>query len=172
MSAQKFYGKYRGVVWNNIDPKQLGQIQVQVSDVSPQPLMNFAQPCFPVTGMGMGFFTVPVIGSGVWVEFEHGDPDFPIWVGCITGGDLDVPNLARTAPPPVPAITLQTPLNNGMVLSAGLGPLGVGGIVLQSATGAMIAINDIGITISNGKGAQITLIGPTVDINTGALTVI
>ena len=38
-------------------------------------------------------------------------------------------------------------------------------------TGAMIAINDVGITISNGKGAIITMTGPIVDVNAGALTV-
>ena len=47
-----------------------------------------------------------------------------------------------------------------------------GGIVLKSTTGAMIVVNDIGIYISNGQGATITLIGPTVDVNLGALTVI
>jgi hypothetical protein len=47
-----------------------------------------------------------------------------------------------------------------------------GGIVLKSATGAMIVVNDTGIYISNGKGASITLIGPTVAINVSALTVV
>jgi hypothetical protein len=45
------------------------------------------------------------------------------------------------------------------------------GILLKTMSGAMIAINDAGITISNGKGAVITMAGPTVDINSGALTV-
>jgi hypothetical protein len=43
---------------------------------------------------------------------------------------------------------------------------------LKTTTGAMIAINDTGITISNGKGATIAMIGPSVNINAGALTVI
>jgi hypothetical protein len=47
-----------------------------------------------------------------------------------------------------------------------------GGIVLKSMSGAMIVVNETGIYISNGQGAMITLIGPTVDINLGALTVI
>jgi hypothetical protein len=172
VSGQSFFGKYRGIVWNNVDPYLQGRVQVQVPGVAATPLLNWAQPCFPVAGMGMGFFAVPVIGSGVWVEFEQGDPDHPIWVGCITGSTADVPSLALTAPAPTPAFTIQTPLKNGMVISDGLGPMGTGGIVLQSTTGAMIVVNDLGIIISNGKGAQITLIGPTVDINTGALTVI
>ncbi len=70
----------------------------------------------------------------------------------------------------MPAITLQTPLQNGLTISDLPGP--TGGIMLKSATGAMLIVNDTGIYIQNGKGAVITLIGPTVTINNGALTVI
>ena len=47
-----------------------------------------------------------------------------------------------------------------------------GGILIQTTTGAMISVSDIGITISNGKGAVISMLGPTVDVNAGALTVV
>jgi hypothetical protein len=47
-----------------------------------------------------------------------------------------------------------------------------GGIVLKSVSGAMIVVNETGIYISNGQGATITLTGPAVDINLGALTVV
>ena len=47
-----------------------------------------------------------------------------------------------------------------------------GCIVLKSTTGAMIVVNDSGIYISNGKGAAITLVGPTVTVNNGALVVV
>jgi hypothetical protein len=46
-----------------------------------------------------------------------------------------------------------------------------GGILLKTTTGAFISVNDLGITISNGKGAIITMLGPTVDINATALTI-
>jgi hypothetical protein len=46
-----------------------------------------------------------------------------------------------------------------------------GGILLKSTTGAMLLINDLGITISNGKGATIAMIGPTITINQGALVI-
>jgi hypothetical protein len=36
----------------------------------------------------------------------------------------------------------------------------------------MISVSDVGIVISNGKGAVISMLGPTTDINTGALTVV
>ncbi len=170
MTAQ-YLGKYRGMVLNNVDPMQKARLQVSVPDVSGVLPTSWAMPCVPYGGINAGILAVPAIGSGVWVEFEHGDPDYPIWVGTYWGGAAETPTLAKTAPPPVSAITLQTPLNNGLVIADALGPMGVGGITLKTATGAMIAINEIGITITNGKGATITMTGPTVDINTGALTI-
>ena len=126
-------------------------------------------PCVPVAGMQMGLFTVPVIGAGVWIEFEQGDPDYPIWVGCWWGNASEVPALARTAPPPVPALTFQTTLQNGLIVSDVPGPSG--GIMLKSATGATLIVNDTGIYIQNGKGASIVMVGPTVTINQGALVI-
>lgn len=170
-SSKQYLGKYRGTVVNNLDPMQQGRIQVIVPDVSSLVPTSWAMPCMPFGGINTGMFAVPMIGAGVWVEFEQGDPDYPIWVGTYWGTPAELPTLARTVPPPIPAVVMQTPLNNGLIISDAGGPMGVGGITLQTATGAMIAINEIGITITNGKGATITLTGPTVDINLGALTI-
>lgn len=167
---KKYFGKYRGTVVNNVDPMQKGRIQVLVPDVSNVMLTSWAMPCLPFGGMQMGMFTVPMIGAGVWVEFEQGDPDYPVWVGAFWGNTAEVPAMAKLVPPAVPGVTLQTPLQNGIVVSDVPGP--TGGILLKTTTGAMISISDVGITISNGKGAILTMIGNAVDINGGALTVI
>lgn len=164
------YGKYRGTVANNIDPLQIGRIQVMVPDVAGFVPGTWAMPCVPLAGINNGVFTVPIIGSGVWVEFERGDSDYPIWVGGYWGSAAEVPVLAHAVPPGVPGITLQTPLKNGIVISDVPGP--TGGILIQTTTGAMISVSDVGITLSNGKGAVITMTGPTVDVNLGALTVV
>ena len=170
MSTRALYGKYRGTVINNVDPMQIGRIQAMVPDVAGFVPSTWAMPCVPVAGINNGLFTVPMIGSGVWVEFERGDPDYPIWVGGYWGIAAEVPVLARMVPPAVPGITLQTPLKNGLIISDVPGP--TGGILIQTATGAMISVSDVGIIISNGKGAVINMTGPTVDVNLGALTVI
>jgi uncharacterized protein involved in type VI secretion and phage assembly len=167
---QRFYGKYRGTVINNVDPLQIGRLQVMVPDVSNVMISSWAMPCAPVAGMQHGQFAVPPIGAGVWVEFEQGDPDYPIWVGCFWGTAAEVPALARTVPPAVPGITLQTVLGNGIVISDLPGPSG--GIMLKSTLGATLIVNDTGIYIQNGKGASIVLTGPTVNVNMGALTVV
>lgn len=170
MSATKFYGKYRGMVLNNIDPLQTGRLQVQVPDVAGLIPTTWAMPCAPVAGIQNGMFSLPIIGSGVWVEFEQGDPEFPIWVGCFWGSAAEVPALALLTPPAIPAITFQTPLQNGVTISDMPGP--TGGIVIKTTAGASLIINDTGIYMQNGKGAMLNMVGPTVDINGGALTVI
>ena len=170
MTEGRFYGKYRGMVLNNLDPLQQGRLQVQVPDVANLIPTTWAMPCVPVAGIQNGMFALPIIGSGVWVEFEQGNPEFPIWVGCFWGSPAEVPALARATPPPLPQITFQTPLQNGITISDMPGP--TGGIMLKSTTGATLIVNDTGIYIQNGKGAAITLVGPAIDLNAGALTVI
>lgn len=169
-NQQKHYGKYRGVVLNNVDPMQQGRLQVQVPDVTGLSPASWAMPCVPIAGIQNGMVALPIPGSGVWVEFEQGDPDHPIWTGCFWGSAAELPALALATPPAVPAITLQTPLQNGLTVSDLPGPSG--GIMLKSATGATLIVNDTGIYIQNGKGAMITLVGPSVNINNGALVVI
>jgi len=168
--SEKFFGKYRGLVLNNIDPMQLNRLMVQVPDVGGLIPGTWAMPCVPVAGIQNGMVALPMIGSGVWIEFEQGDADYPIWVGCFWGSAAEVPVLSRATPPAIQAITFQTPLQNGLTISDLPGP--TGGIMLKSATGAMLIVNDTGIYIQNGKGAAITMIGPTVTVNNGALTVI
>ena len=172
--GKKFFGKYRGTVINNIDPEQIGRIQAIVPAVSNVVPTSWAMPCVPFAGKSEGFFAVPQIGSGVWIEFEGGDPDKPIWVGGFWGIFAEVPVLAQV-PPPIPPgqnVCIQTTLQNMMMVSdAAPTPL-TGGIVLKSTTGAMIVVNDSGIYIQNGKGASIMMVGPTVNINMGALTIV
>jgi len=169
-AAQKYWGKYRGTVVNNVDPMQIGRIQAIVPDVSGPLPTSWAMPCLPGAGINTGLFTVPQIGSGVWIEFEQGNPDHPIWVGGYWGTPAERPVLSQTVPPAVNGFTLQTTLKNGIVVSDVPGP--TGGIMIQTTTGAMISVSDVGIVISNGKGATINMVGPSVDVNLGALTVI
>jgi uncharacterized protein involved in type VI secretion and phage assembly len=124
----------------------------------------------PVAGPQSGVFVVPPIGSSVWVEFEQGNPDYPIWTGGFWVATADVPIFA-TAPQPIPLgqnIVLQTTGQNVVMVSDARPSSTTGGIVLKSATSAMIVVNDTGIYIDNGQGALITLIGPTVDIKSSS----
>jgi uncharacterized protein involved in type VI secretion and phage assembly len=168
-----YFGKYRGTVINNIDPEMCGRLMLMVSDVTGLIPSTWAEACVPLagpTGPPMGMYVVPPIGAGVWVEYENGDPDYPIWVGCRWGAASDIPPLAKAGLPVSPSIILQTLGQNSIAISDLPGP--TGGIMLKSLTGASIIVNDTGIYIQNGKGAMLTMVGPTVTINNGALTVI
>src|SRR5262249_58978678 len=99
-----YYGKYRGLVVMNIDPMQIGRIIAQVPDVLGETPSSWAMPCVPAAGIQAGCFIVPPIGSQVWMEFEQGDPDYPIWTGgCLgerAGGSPFAPPPPPTPPPP------------------------------------------------------------------------
>lgn len=165
---QKFFGKYRGTVVNHVDPMRQGRVQVTVPNVLP--LSTWALPCVPFAGIQQGAFLIPMAGSGVWVEFEAGDQDRPIWVGGYWGNPGEVPALAQATAPGLQVVCINTLAQNTLLLSDMPGP--TGGFLVKLTTGAFISVSDLGIIINNGKGAQISMVGPTVDINLGALTVV
>ena len=170
-ASEKFFGKYRGTVINNIDPMQQGRIMAQVPAVSQLLPTTWCLPAYPIAGTGSGVSFVPQLRSAVWVEFEGGDPDYPIWTGCFYGVGAERPVDATLSNPVSPSIVFQSQMLNGVTISD-LPPSPItGGIVLKSATGASIVVNDSGIYIDNMKGASITLIGTTVLINKGALAI-
>jgi len=172
--SEKFWGKYKGTVVQNMDLEFRGRIQCMVPAVLGLTPSNWCQACTPLagpTGPPMGVYMVPPIGTGVWVEFEGGDPEKPIWSGCQFASS-NVPPLALAGNPADPNICIQSLLQH-MIMISDMPPSPItGGIILKSTTGAMIVVNDSGIYISNGKGAMITLIGTAIDFNVGALTIV
>jgi uncharacterized protein involved in type VI secretion and phage assembly len=169
-TGEKYFGIYRATVINNVDPMQLGRIMVTAPDAGGPTPSTWAMPCVPLAGKQMGTFMVPQIGAGVWIQFEAGDPDRPVWTGGWWGIAAEVPVLALAGVPGDPNMVFQTTLQNAIVVSDLPGP--TGGIMLKSTTGATIIVNDTGIYIQNGKGASIVMVGPTVTVNNGALVVV
>ena len=170
-----YVGKYRATVLNNVDPEQRGRLMLSVPDVLGPIPSTWAEACVPLagpTGPAMGVYMVPPIGAGVWAEFEQGDLNYPIWSGCRWGGQSDVPSIAMAGNPADPNIVIQSLLQHSIMISDMPPSPATGGIIIQSTTGAKIVVNDSGIYITNGKGATITMVGPTVDLNNCALTVI
>jgi uncharacterized protein involved in type VI secretion and phage assembly len=81
---EHYFGKYRGTVVDNDDQNQQGRLKVQVPAVLGE-LEVWALPCVPYAGDGVGLYLLPEADTGVWVEFEAGDPSFPVWTGCFWG---------------------------------------------------------------------------------------
>jgi uncharacterized protein involved in type VI secretion and phage assembly len=170
----------------NVDAENKGRIKVKVPDVSGTEPSGWAMPCAPVTGPKSGAFVLPPVGAGVWIEFEQGDPDYPIWMGGFWGSESELPPPARQGNPDKPSLVLQSCGGHQLVISDVDGD--EGGLLLKVSGGAFIRINESGITIDNGKGAKITisssgivmdggqgakveLQGNTVNVNNGAFSV-
>jgi hypothetical protein len=164
----RFYGKYRGKVVLNFDTEQRGRILVRVPEVLGDTGQGWAMPSVPYAGMQAGIYAVPPPNANVWVEFEAGDADRPIWSGCFWDPG-EAPSLALVPPLPVPHIMMQTTAQNMIHISDAPGP--TGGILIRCGTGAMISISDTGITLSDGKGGTISLISGVVSINPPALVI-
>lgn len=94
--SEKFFGKYRGSVLNNVDPLQTGRLLVQVPDVAGQ-LATWAVPCVPSNLPKEAGSALPKVGAGVWIEFEQGDPNHPIWTGCWYGNAAETPPSLRNS---------------------------------------------------------------------------
>lgn len=170
-SGKAFYGRYRGTVAVNIDPQQMGRVMVRVPDVLGNESCIWAEPATPLTGTSMGLSFVPPVNSGVWVEFQQGDPNYAIWTGGWRGSVADVPPSANQEPPTNPPIVLQSQTLNQIIISATPGK----GITIETSAGPLgprIEITTTAISLSVGPGmASIKLEGPQVSINGQSLTV-
>jgi uncharacterized protein involved in type VI secretion and phage assembly len=159
---EPFYGKYQGVVTDNRDPETRGRIKARVPDVYGDDESGWALPCAPFSG----FCALPKVGAGVWIEFEGGDPDYPIWCGCWWGSASEMPTVLL--PSPDQKVVLQTEGGNRITFDD---LPGAGGIILETSGGQKIKLTATAIEIDNGHGATIKMSGPTVQINDQALEV-
>lgn len=135
-NAQKYYGKYRGNVVNIVDPLKLGRVQVAVPAIIGNAQANWALPCLPAAGHQAGLYYLPTVGANVWVEFEGGDPNHPIWTGGFWDKPADVPAVGA-----------------GIVLKSASGAtitVSDSGITIENGKGASIVMAGPTVTINNG----------------------
>jgi hypothetical protein len=146
-SGERWYGKYSGEVAGNEDPQKQGRVQVIVPAIFGAQLQVLARPCFPA-----GHFFVPPVGAKVWVEFEAGDPQYPIWSGAWYPS-ADTPEESRITPPDNRVI--QTPGGHTIELNdASSGPK----ITIRHKDNSFLAIDDKGsVVIANKNGSTLYL---------------
>jgi hypothetical protein len=161
--AKRHWGKYRGTVVDNQDIPPSGRLLVSVPGIV---ITNWAMPCVPLTDVAMGTFVRPRIGANVWVEFERGDPDMPIWVGCWWGeGQIPVMAEEYNAVPAIPVITIET----------GTAGISVGDLPILAGGNTPGNVNIIAgrgaVTIALTPGS-VNITAPAVTVTTGAFTVV
>jgi uncharacterized protein involved in type VI secretion and phage assembly len=161
-----YFGKYRGLVADNKDPLMTGRIKATVPDVLGSQKTGWALPCAPFGGSQVGFFAIPTVGAGVWIEFEHGNLEYPVWSGCWWGSPADMPPLILA--PPYQKTMIVT--SGGQSITLDDTP-GIGGITLTTSGGQKLVLSPTGVVIDDGMGGRIELRGPKVNINGPALQV-
>lgn len=81
-AGTSYFGKYRGIVSDVDDPNNMCRIRAAVPAVLGSETCGWALPAAPFAGDGHGMVMLPKLGSGVWIEFEAGRLDAPIWTGA------------------------------------------------------------------------------------------
>lgn len=157
----QFFGKYRGTVSDNLDPNNLGRIKAMVRDVYGEHESGWALPAVPYAGDGVGLFLIPPKDANVWIEFEHGDPNYPIWTGCFW---------AQGEVPATPAMADKKVLKTATATVTLDDTSGASGVTIETQSGLKIVLDSAGIQITTGSG-KIQITGQQVSINDGALEV-
>jgi uncharacterized protein involved in type VI secretion and phage assembly len=165
-AARRFYGKYRGTVVSNTDSTSRGRLQVSVPAVMGNAPV-WAMPCVPYAGDSVGFFFLPDVGAGVWVEFEAGDPRYPIWVGCFWGdGQIDSSDA-------VPTVKFLKTSSMKIRIDDTSGEL-----LIENDAGSSIKLTALDLTVTSKTITETTGVTKVVldavhfDVNDGAFTVI
>lgn len=162
----EFTGIYRGKVETNLDPMSLGRVQVSVPAVLGEGRLAWAEPCVSYAGNQVGAFAVPPVGAACWVQFEDGDPEYPVLAGCRWGaGESPAPGL-----PQILMFALD-----GITITANTVP-GAGGLTIEIGPPAVpipskLTMDAQGIELSCGA-ASVKLDAAKVSVNNGALDVI
>ena len=178
----RYYGKYRGFVDDNKDPENRGRLRVRIPSVLGQDVVSgWALPCAPYGGMpDQGFFFIPEENAGVWVEFEEGNLDYPVWVGTFwakAGGTTEVPKPGDGQSPPTSKIikTLNHTIELGDekdkeaikitdAANANTVVIDASGVVAQDANGNKITLDSEGIKIEDANGNAVTMDSSSVTI--------
>ena len=162
-NGAQLQGLFRGEVVNNVDTQRMGRVQIKVPSVFGENPLTWAMPCAPYAGPGVGFFLIPPVGAKLWIMFERGDPEYPVWMGAFWESADDVP-----ASPQIPDMKVLKTDTATVTIVDGPGPAM---LTIEGQGGLKIEMGPSGLEITNGQGATVALQGPKTSINGSALEV-
>ncbi|HEY6724382.1 MAG TPA: phage baseplate assembly protein V [Polyangiaceae bacterium] len=143
--GRRFYGKYRGLVSVNVDPQNRARLKAMVPEVLGEVPTGWALPCAPYAGTGAGFFAVPPVGAGVWIEFEAGNVSRPIWTGTWwASGEVPMHETGSQA---------QAPTSK----------------IFRTELGLLLAMDDLAQTITLSDGVGVNLM--TIKVTQGTIQI-
>jgi Uncharacterized protein conserved in bacteria len=166
-----YFGKYRGTVSDNSDPTNRGRLKVRVPAVL-DTVESWAMPCVPYAGKSVGFYSLPEPGTGVWVEFEGGDPSFPIWSGCFWGdNELPDPGGAPIKIWKTEKVTFRIDDDNDeLKMEVTSGSKITIASDIQSESGAKHTVSSSGV-VSELQAGKVEVTSTSVKVNNGAFEV-
>ena len=171
MKQDHYYGKYKGWVTSTLQAASNGRLGVRVPLGGRDAVDAIAEACIPYAGGSNGLFAVPPVGSGVWVEFQNGDPDdMAIWSGCWWKDDVELPQAFAGLGLATLPVVVQSTDGNRLLLGAGAG----NSVVLETLrgeAGPRIVFSDSSVLISCGPTNTVEITDAGVKINGDALVV-
>lgn len=168
----RYFGKYRGLVTDNADPTSRGRIKVKVPAVLGE-LEVWAMPCVPYAGDGVGFYSLPEPDAGVWIEFEAGDPSYPIWTGCFWA-DGELPDQSDAAIKTWKTESFQLRIDDNadeaFLENSGGSKVTIASDVVSESGGSIHTVGSAGV-VSEAGASKTEVASTSFKVNNGALEV-
>jgi hypothetical protein len=155
----RHFGKYRGIVRDISDPDTNCRIKATVPAVYHDQDSPWAMPAFPFAGPKHGLVLLPEVGDGVWIEFEGGDIDRPIWSGAWWGSNQ------RPSPQGEKVRLLATSGGHQVVIDEDANEM-----KLVHPGGAEIKLTDSEISLTLGS-CELKISTSEIDLNNGMVKV-
>jgi hypothetical protein len=156
--GDRYFGKYSGVVKDNRDDTDQGIVTVTVPTIFPADEIVAARPALPY-----GVFFVPEVDTGVWVEFEGGDSEFPLWTGVQHTQATWAPE-AAVSPPTARAV--RTPSGHLLVFDDTSGSESV--LLTDGVHSHLLRFDADGVTVTDGtNGHEVVLSSSGITVTDG-----